>query len=61
MRKIALFAAAAFIVIGIDAWLCIRTIAPGALADWTFNPLISTAGAKSSPVSHEDNDLVMSH
>ena len=32
MRKIALFAVAVavFIVIGIDAWLCFRTITPAA-------------------------------
>ena len=44
MRKIALFAAAVavFVLIGVDAWLCIRTFSPGALAGSTFNPLIIT-------------------
>jgi hypothetical protein len=62
MRKFALFAAAVavFVLIGIDAWLCIRTFGPGTLAGSTFNPLITTAGAKASPISHDDDDLLLS-
>jgi hypothetical protein len=43
MRKIALFAAAVavFVVIGINTWLSVRTITPGALAGSTFNRLIT--------------------
>jgi hypothetical protein len=39
--NLALFAAAvsAFIVIGIDAWLCTRTMTTAALAGSTFNRL----------------------
>jgi hypothetical protein len=45
MGKIALFAAVAvFFVIGIDAWLCVRTITPSALAGSTFNPLSVATG-----------------
>ena len=50
MRKTNLFAAAVavFVLIGIDAWLSIRTLPSGALArPSTFNPLII-----SSPISH---------
>jgi hypothetical protein len=47
MRKIILFAAAAFVVIGIDAWLSIRTLGPGALArSSAFNPLIVASAPK---------------
>jgi hypothetical protein len=55
MSKIALFAAAVavFVLIGIDAWLSIRTLTPGALAGSTFNPLVITTRAKGSPVSHD--------
>ena len=62
MGKIALFAAAdaVFVVIGIDAWLCIRTFGPGALAGSTFNPLITTTGAKASPISHNVDDSLVS-
>jgi hypothetical protein len=47
MRKITLFAAAVFVVIGIHAWLSIRTLNPGALArSSTLNPLIVASGTK---------------
>jgi hypothetical protein len=62
MRTITLFAAgtAFFILIGVDAWLCNRTLTPGAMArSPTFNPLIITSGAKASPVSHNNNYLLM--
>jgi hypothetical protein len=54
MRKITLFTAAlaVFVVIGIDTWLCMRTLTPGALAGATPNRLSITAGAKASPISH---------
>ena len=62
MRKIALFAAAVgvFIVIGMDAWLSIRTITPGALAGSSFNRLIVTIGAKASTISHYNDYLFVS-
>jgi hypothetical protein len=56
MRKITLFVAAVavFVVIGIDAWLSIRTMPSGALArSSTFNPLIVTSGAKLVSHSHD--------
>jgi len=41
------------VVISIDGWLCLGTLTPGALArSPTFNPLIATAGAQVSPISH---------
>jgi hypothetical protein len=47
MRKIALSAAVAFVVIALDAWLSIRTLSPAALArSSTFNPLIVASGTK---------------
>jgi hypothetical protein len=55
MRKITLFVAAVavFVVIGIDAWLSIRTMPSGALArPSTFNPLITASGPKLISHSH---------
>jgi len=58
MRKIILFAAtvAVFGLIGVDAWLCMRTLTPGALAGSTFNRLSNATGAKISPISHYHYD-----
>jgi hypothetical protein len=63
MRKITLFAAAvaALALIGVDAWLSVRTLTSGALAGSTSNPLIGTTGAKASPISHDNDDLLLSH
>jgi hypothetical protein len=63
MGKIALFAAAVavFFVIGIDAWLCIRTMPPSALAGSTFNRLGVATAAKSSHISHYDDYLFVPH
>jgi len=59
MRNIALFAAVAavFIVIGIDAWFCTRTITSAALAGSSFNRLIVATGAKASTISRYDDYL----
>jgi hypothetical protein len=47
MRKITLFAVAAFVVVCIDAWLSIRTLSPGALArSSTLNPLVVASATK---------------
>jgi len=54
MRKITMFAAAAFVLIGIDAWLSIRTLSPGALAK--SNPLIIASGMR--PISHFNDNLL---
>ena len=59
MRKITLFTAAVavFVVIGIDAWLSIRTMPSGALArSSTFNPLIVSSGMR--PISHSNDYLL---
>ena len=59
MRKITLFAAAVavFILIGIDAWLSIRTVPTGALArSSTFNPLIISPGMR--PIPRSDDYLL---
>ena len=63
MGKIVLFAAAVavFFVIGIDAWLCIRTMTPRALASSTFNPLSVATGEMSSHISHYDDYLFVPH
>jgi hypothetical protein len=63
MGKIALFAVAVavFFVIGIDAWLCIRTMTPSALAGSTFNPLSVATGAMSSHISNYDDYLFVPH
>ena len=59
MRKITLFVAgvALFVLIGIDTWLCIRTLGPGdALAGSTDKaPVIMKTGAKGLPTSHYDD------
>jgi hypothetical protein len=55
MRKLFVAAVAVLVVIGIDGWLCFRTLTPGALArSATFNPLIATttSAQASSPISH---------
>jgi hypothetical protein len=53
MRRLFVAAVAVLVVISIDGWLCLRTLTPGALArSPTFNPLIATAGAQVSPISH---------
>jgi len=54
MRKITLFATtvAVFVLIGIDAWLCSRTMTPSALAGSTFNRLSVTTVPKGSLISH---------
>jgi len=56
MYRIVFAAAVVALVLVIDAWLCIRTMTTGA-ADWTFNRLIVTTGAKASPISHYDDFL----
>jgi hypothetical protein len=59
MRKITLFAAAVgvFVLIGVDAWLSIRTVPASALArSSTFNPLITSSGTK--PTSHSNDYLL---
>jgi hypothetical protein len=52
LRKIALFAAATavLVLIGVDAWLCIRTVTPAAPAGSTYNRLIIATSAKASPI-----------
>ena len=59
MRKITLFVAgvALFVLIGIDTWLCIRTLGPGdALAGSTDKaPVIMITGAEGLPTSHYDD------
>ena len=61
MRKIVLFAVVALIVIGIGAWIGVRTLTPtGALADSTDKPPVMMTGAKGPPTSHyDDYDLVV--
>jgi len=61
MGKFALFAAvvAVFIVIVIDAWLCIRTMTP--VAGSTFNPLIITIARGAAPISQSYDYLLVTH
>jgi len=59
MRTLFAAAVAVLVLIGIDVWLCIRTLTPGALVrSSTFNPLIITTGAKASPISHHSDYLL---
>jgi len=59
MRSLLIAALAVSVLIGVDAWLCIRTMTPGALAKSSiFNPLIATTGAQASPISHYGDYLL---
>jgi hypothetical protein len=59
MCKIAMLAAAVgvFVLIGIDAWLSVRTITPGALASSTFNRLMITTAARGQSTSQYNDYL----
>jgi len=58
MRILFVVAVGVFVLIGIDAWLCIRTMTPGALVRSSiFNPLIATTSAQASPISHHSDYL----
>ena len=62
MRKITLFAAAVavFVLIGIDAWLCVRTFPASAVAGSVENAPVTMTGAKGLPTSHyDDYDIVV--
>ena len=60
MRTLFVAAVAALVVIGIDGWLCLRTLTPAALIrSPTFNPLIVTS-AQASPISHHGDYLFLS-
>jgi hypothetical protein len=63
MRKITLFVAgvALFVLIGVDTWLCIRTLGPGdALAGSIDKAPVMVTGAKGPPTSHyDDYDIVV--
>ena len=53
MRTLFVAAVAVLVVIGIDGWLCLRTLTPGALVrSSTFNPLIATTSVQASPAAH---------
>jgi hypothetical protein len=61
MRTLFVAAVAALVVIGIDGWLCLRTLTPAALVrSPTFNPLIATTSAQASPISHHGDYLFVS-
>jgi hypothetical protein len=61
MRTLFVAAVAVLVVIGIDGWLCLRTLTAAALArSPTFNPLIVTASAQASPISHYGDYLFVS-
>jgi hypothetical protein len=61
MRTLFVTAVAVLVVVGIDGWLCLRTLTPGALArSPIFNPLIVTASAQASPISHYGDYLFVS-
>jgi hypothetical protein len=62
MRKITLFATAValFVLIGIDAWLCVRTFPASAVASSFHNAAAAMTGAKRLPTSHyDDYDIVV--
>jgi hypothetical protein len=61
MRTLFVAAVAVLVVIGIDGWLCLRTLTPGVLVrSPTFNPLIVTTSAQASPISHYGDYLFVS-
>jgi hypothetical protein len=58
MRTLFVAVVAVLVVIGIDGWLCLKTMTPGALArSSTFNPLLATTSAQASPISHHSDYL----
>jgi hypothetical protein len=63
MRKTTFLAAvvAALVLIGIGAWVGVRTFTPtGALAGASDQPPVTVTGAKGLPTSHyDDYDLVV--
>jgi hypothetical protein len=62
MRKITVFAAAVgvFVLIGIDAWLRVRTFPTSAIAGSFDNATVTMTDAKGLPTSHYDDcDLVV--
>ena len=62
MGKVTLFAAAValLVLIGVDGWLCIRTLPPAELAGSSYNRLITAASANASPISHYNDYLFVS-
>jgi hypothetical protein len=61
MRTLFVAAVALLVVIGIDGWLCLRTLTPGALArSSTSNPLIAVTSAQASPIAHYGDYLFLS-
>jgi hypothetical protein len=61
MRKIALFAAvvAALVLLGIETWASIRTLAPGELAGSAGKAPMMMTGAKGPPTSlYDDYSIV---
>jgi len=62
MGKVTLFAAAValLILIGVDGWLCIRTLPPAAMAGSSYNRLITATSANASPISHYNDYLFVS-
>ena len=62
MRKIALFAAAvgALVLIGIETWVSVGTLTPGALAGSADNRPVMMTGAKRPPTSlYDDYSIVV--
>jgi hypothetical protein len=62
MGKVTLFAAAValLVLIGVDGWLCMRTLPPVALAGSSYNRLITATSVKASPISHYNDYLFVS-
>jgi hypothetical protein len=62
MGKVTLFAAAValLVLIGLDGWLCIRTLPPAGLAGTSYNLLITATSANASPISHYNDYLFVS-
>ena len=61
MRTLFVAVVAVLVVIGIDGWLRLRTLTPGALArSPNFNPLIVSTSAQASPISHYGDYLFVS-
>jgi hypothetical protein len=61
MRKIALLAVVALIVVATGMWIRFRTLAPAdALAESINKPPVMMTGAKSLPTTaHDDYDIVV--
>jgi hypothetical protein len=59
MRRIALLAVVALIVVATGVWIKFRTLTPADALAETGKPPVMMTGAKGLPTSHDDYDIVV--